>query len=145
MKHPKAECEELVDVVLPFAEQMLLEHGEFHPFGAAMKIDGEVVSVSALDGRDFPPAVDMIQLLKDSYIKAARDGAYKATALAYDVRVTLSTTQEKTDAVAVSLNHEDGYSVVALFPYKIENGSVIFGDALAQAGEGDIFPRRLLS
>ena len=52
---------------------------------------------------------------------------------------------EKTDAVAVSLNHADGYSVAVFFPYKIDDGSVVFGNALAQAGEGDIFPPRTLS
>jgi hypothetical protein len=142
MPDPKSECEMLLGAVLPFAEQMLRDHGEFHPYGAAMKLDGEIVSVAVYDGREFAPSIDTIKLLKDAFIRAAYERTYKATAHAYDVRVKLPTNGEKSDAVAISLNHEDGYSVVVLFPYKIESGSLYFGEVFAQKGEADIFPQK---
>jgi hypothetical protein len=43
------------------------------------------------------------------------------------------------DAVAVSLNHRDGYSVIVLLPYTMENGDVVYDTAHAQPGEADIF------
>ena len=43
------------------------------------------------------------------------------------------------DAIAVSLNHREGYSIIALFPYKIDSGKLTLGTAFAQEGEADIF------
>src|SRR5438034_1717468 len=52
----KSQCEELLNVVLPFAEKMLAAHGEFYPFGASMTLDGQIVQVAAYDGREHPPS-----------------------------------------------------------------------------------------
>ena len=46
----KADCEVLLNAVLPFAEKMLGEHGEFSPYGGAMRPNGEIISVSGYDG-----------------------------------------------------------------------------------------------
>ena len=137
---PKTDCETLMGAVLPFAEQMLSNHGEFLPFGGAMRPDGELVSVAGYDGDEHPPSSDVIRLIKDGFVEAARQGQFKATALVYDVRTTVPSTGDKSDAIAVSLNHRDSYSVVVLFPYKIEGGKLTVGDAFAHMGEADIFP-----
>jgi hypothetical protein len=137
---PKADCETLMGAVMPFAEQMLSSHGEFLPFGGAMRPDGELVSVAGYDGDEHPQSSDVIRLIKDGFIESARQGQLKATALVYDVRTTIPSTGEKSDAIAVSLNHRDNYSVVVFFPYKINGGKLIVGDAFAQMGEADIFP-----
>lgn len=104
-----------------------------------MHADGRIISVACYDGEEFPKSTDVIRGLKDAFIAGARNGEYKATALAYDVRITLPSSSEKSDAIAVSLNHRDGYSIVVLFPYRIEDGSALIGTALAQRGEADIF------
>lgn len=137
---PKAECETLLGSVLPFAQQMLRQHGEFYPFGGAMRPDGQIVSIGGYEGNEHPPSADLIRLIKKGFVEAARTGSYKATALVYDVRVTLPSNGEKSDAIAVSLNHQGGYSVVVLFPYRIEQGKLTISPAFAQAGEVDIFP-----
>jgi threonine synthase len=80
-------------------------------------------------------------MLKQALIAGAVEGRYKATALVYDVRVTLPSSGEKSDAVAVALDHRDDYSVVVLIPYKIRNGKAVFGGAFSQRGESDIFRR----
>jgi hypothetical protein len=125
---------------LPFAEQMLNTHGEFIPFGGAMRPDGQFVSIAGYDGSEHPKSVEVIALMKEGIIAAARKGEYKATAIVYDVRVKLPSIEEKSDAIAVSLNHRDNYSVIVLFPYKIDAGKLILGTAFAQKGEADIFP-----
>lgn len=56
------------------------------------------------------------------------------------MRVELPSTEEESDAIAVSLNHRDSYSAVVLFPYKIDSGELILGTVFAQEGEADIFP-----
>jgi hypothetical protein len=135
----KADCEAVMNVALPFAEEMLQKHGEFFPFGATMNAKGEISHVGGYDGREHPPSADIIKLLKDGFRAGAKNGELKATALVYDVRVILPGSGEKSDAVAVSLNHRANYSVVVLFPYRIDGGKVVFGETFAQEGEADIF------
>ncbi len=137
--YPKVDCEVLMNSVIPFAEQMLSSHGEFLPFGGAMRSSGELVSVAGYDGDERPQSSDVIRLIKEGFIEAARQGQFKATALVYDVRTVVPSTGNKSDAIAVSLNHRDSYSIVVIFPYKIDNGKLTVGDAFAQKGEADIF------
>src|SRR5262249_44675146 len=122
MSSPKEDCEVLMNSVLPFAEQMLTTYGEFIPFGGAMRPDGELISVGGDDGNEHPKSVDIIALMKEAYVAAARSGEYKATAIVYDVRITLPATGDKSDAIAVSLDHRDNYSIVVFFPYRLDNG-----------------------
>jgi len=140
MSNPKADCEALMSSVLPFAEQMLTTHGEFIPFGGAMRLDGQLVSIAGYDGDEHPRSVDVMGLMKDGLVAAARKGEYKATAIVYDVRVNLPSTGDKSDAIAISLNHRDNYSVIVFFPYKLDSGRLILGTVFAQKGEADIFP-----
>ena len=140
---PKADCETVMNSGLPLAEEILLRHREFLPFGAAMRPNGEIVFLGAYDGREQSPLAtsfsDLIGALKEAFIAGARRQEYMATALFYEVGVTMPATAEHLDAVAVSLNHRDGYSVIVLLPYTIESGSVVYDSPHAQAGESDIF------
>jgi hypothetical protein len=138
---PKAESEKLMNEALPLAEKMLREHGEFFPYGAALKTNGEIASIAGYDGRDKPPSKDIIELIKHGFSEGAKTGEYKATALVYDVKVTQPSGQ-KTDAIAVSLNHRDHYSVVVLFPYQLNSGHINYGQVFAQQGEADVFPTK---
>jgi hypothetical protein len=135
----KAECEGIMNALVPFAQQMLEKHGEFFPFGGTMKNNGEITHTAGYDGRERPPSADIIRLLNDSFRSGARSGQYKATALVYDVRVVLPSTGQESDAVAVALDHRDNYSVVVYFPYQIKGGKVAFGDVFAEKGEANVF------
>lgn len=128
---------------LPLVEELLKRHGEFLPFGAAMRPNGEIVCLGAYDGREVPSLAgsftDLIRGLKDAFIAGARRQEYMATALFYEVGVTLPSGSARMDAVAVSLDHRDGYSVIVLLPYTIEDGHVVYDTAHAEPGEADIF------
>ncbi|MEJ0037682.1 MAG: hypothetical protein WDO68_16680 [Gammaproteobacteria bacterium] len=130
-----------MNTVVPFAEKMLSEHSEFFPYGAAMKPDGEIVSVAGYDGREQPPSQEIIDLLNAELRKDAALGLYKATAVVYDVRVVPPGSKTKSDAIAVALDHRDDYSVVVLFPYSISNGTPDIGAPFAEKGEHKIFRR----
>ena len=136
---PKADCESLLNAVLPFAQQMLDRHGEFYPYGGAMTTDGQITSVAAYDSREHAASTDVIEFVKSAFVAGAREGKYRATALVYDVRVTLPSDGKKSDAIAVSLNHRSHNSVTVLFPYTIENAKAVIGPAVAQKGEADVF------
>lgn len=136
---PKAECELLMNAVLPFAEQMLRTDGEFFPYGGALKSTGKIASLAGYDGRERPPSTDVINLLKKGFVGGAKSGEYKATALVYDVRVVVPSSGKKFDAIAVSLNHRANYSVIVYYPYELKNGVLTYGEVFAQNGEFDIF------
>ncbi|MBB1364742.1 hypothetical protein H5125_21660 [Shewanella sp. SR44-4] len=134
----KEESQELMDAVLPLAEKLLSEHGEFFPYGGAMTPDGKIVSVAAYDGDEHPPSLEVIEMLQKAFHTAAKNREYKATALVYDVRVQLAN-GEPSDALAIELDHESGYSIVVLLPYTLRNGHLQYGEISAQAGKGNVF------
>lgn len=130
-----------MNAALPFAEQMLEKHGEFFPYGQALNTEGKIVSVAGHSEQQQTQSSEMMQIIKSGFIQGAKSGQYKATALVYDVRVTVPSTGKKSDAIAISLNHKDDYSVIVYFPYKIEAGKVTFGELFAMRGENDIFTK----
>lgn len=139
MTTPKADCQTLLNAALPRVEELLQKNGEFFPVGAVLRANGEIRDVAAYDGREQPPSADIIRLLKQAFVEGARSGDYVATALLYDVRVSLPSTNEKSDAIAVALDHRDHYSVIVFFPYQLAQGELSFGEVFAQQGTADIF------
>ena len=140
---PKADCEAVMNFGLPLAGEMLKRHGEFLPFGAAMRPNGEIICLGAYDGRAYPSLAgsftDLIGSLKEAFVAGARRQEYLATALFYEVSITSAGSGESLAAVAISLNHRDGYSVIVLLPYSIEDGKLVYDDPRARPGEADIF------
>jgi hypothetical protein len=139
MKSPKAEAEDLMNAALPLAQKMLSEHGEFLPYGQALEKAGKFVAIAASDGREHPPSKDLIQILKDGMRQRAKEGKYKATAIVYNVRVTLPSNGSKSDAIAVSLNHEEKYTALVYLAYHLEGNKVVLGEVFAQQEENYAF------
>ena len=136
----KAHLESLIDSALPFAEQMLAKHQEFFPYGAKMLPDLKIVSVGGYTGEEHPKSVDVISLLQQAYIKEAKEKKIIASALVYDIRTIPPGATEKTDAVAIDLDHRDGFSVIMVYPYRLdENKKPVFGQAFAMEGKAEIF------
>lgn len=107
MQEGKKESQKLMDSVLPIAEKLLTEHGEFFPYGGAMTPEGNIVNVAAYDGDEHPPYLKVIDMLHKAFHTAAKNKEYKTTALVYDVRVQLAN-GEPSDALAIELDHESG-------------------------------------
>lgn len=143
MSIAKTECEALLSAVMPFAEQMLRDYGEFAPFGSAMTPTGEVKLVAGHDQREQVLSAEVIEQLKQSFKQGACSGEYKATALTSNMKINLPSSGQKADAIEVLLNHRDNYSVVVFFPYELKDGALSFGETFAQNGAADIFPRQM--
>ena len=140
MSDPKAQCEDVMNAVLPFAEEMLTKHREFYPFGGTMSADGEIAHTGGWTGDEQPESSEVIDLLEKAFRAAAARGEYKATALVYDIRTIPPGKHDKQDAIAVALDHGDKYSVIVIFPYSFApNGQLEIDAPFASQGENKIF------
>jgi hypothetical protein len=137
---PKQETERLMNAILPLAEKMLRQYGEFYPYGGYMKRDGAIVDLGADDpNSDRPKPKNLIYVLRTALEEQARTKQCKATAIALNISITLPQSNVKSDAIQVCVEHEDGYSAEVFFPYQISNHDIIYGETFAQEGKHEIF------
>lgn len=101
----------LLNVVLPFAQQMLDQHGEFFPFAASIDNGGELALAAGDPGQgEHPASTDVLATLVEG-LRARRDDL-RTVAICADVRLTDS------DAAQVELENREGVAIVVLLPYK---------------------------
>jgi hypothetical protein len=139
MSDAQAEAEELVNVVLPHAEGMLIAHGEFFPFGGALTLEGDIDQLAVGDEHRDSPLEVIIDELKTKLRSGADTNTYRATALVFPIQAQLPGNDDETEAVAIALDHQANFSVVLIIPYVVSEGAVKFGEAVAQQGENAIF------
>jgi len=135
----KSQTEHLLQALLPFAEQMLSEHGEFFPFAGALLPSGNIAPVTANDGREYPPSEDVIALLRVSLRERAETESFVASILVYDVRITPPEATGPTDAIAVELEHRSGYVAKLFFPYKLTDGNLKLEPPFGRPGVRTVF------
>src|SRR5882724_3173357 len=136
----KQESEKLMNVMLPLAEKMLRQYGEFYPYGGYMKPDGTIVDVGANDpDTEHPKSKDLIYVLRSSFREMANTNQCKAAAIVFGVAVNLPKSNRKSDAIQVCVEHADGYSAEVFFPYRISNNEIVYDETFAQAGKREIF------
>ena len=136
---PKEECERLLNALLPFALDQLKKHGEFYPFGAVL-LNNDEISVTAVDnGEEHPDSTYMINQLTKVHNKRAEQREIKASGICWDAKVSLENGIQS-DAVIISLEHIDNYSVIIGQPYKLGFLKKLHtGSIFAHKGKQDIF------
>jgi hypothetical protein len=123
----------LLNMTLPFAQQMLSKSGEFYPFGATVTTKGETRLLAGDLGHEHPASADVHSLLVD---RLRQDRArFRAVAICSDVRLPDS------DAVRVELEHQDGHAMAVLMPYKKKRlgRSVEYDDLRGGTGDKQIW------
>ena len=137
---PKQEAEILMNAVLPVAEKMLKQYGEFYPYGGCMRLDGTIAHIGVTDPDvDHPRSKDLIYVLRTSLQEMAQAKQCTAAALVFAVGIGLPNSDRQSDAIQVCVEHVDGYSVEVFFPYQIVDGAVMYGDTFAQQGKHEVF------
>ena len=135
----KEECEQLLNALLPFALNQLKKHGEFYPFGAVLLKNDEICLTAVDPGEENPNSTWMINQLNKVHKKQGEQGEIKASGICWDAKVSLKTGVQS-DAVIVSLEHMDHYSVIIGQPYKLGFLKTLqTGSIFAQTGKHDIF------
>ena len=136
----KHESEALINAILPLAEKMLRQYGEFYPYGAYMKPDGAIVEVGATDPvTDRPKSEDLIYILRSSLQDLAQRSQCKAVAMVFDVIVTLPNSHCKSDAIQVCVEHSEHYSAEVFFPYSLIENEVVYGETFDQRCKAEVF------
>jgi hypothetical protein len=136
----RPDLDDLLNATLPFAQKMLVERGEFYPFGATMKADGKIDLTAGYTGVEFPESQELIDLLLGGYRAQAAKKELMATALCFDVRTIPPGETEKSDAICVRLEHLDGEAVDVLMPYqKDRDGNLTWGELFAARSPGGVF------
>src|SRR5438128_8489993 len=114
----KQESEKLMNAILPLAEKMLRQYGEFYPYGGYLKPDGMIVDMGADDpDTERPKSKDLIYVLRSSFREMASAKQCKAVAVVFDVTVNAPNSNRKSDAIQFCVDHADGYSAEVFFPY----------------------------
>jgi hypothetical protein len=136
------DCYRLLEAVMPFAKQTLTRYHELYPFGATLDSSGQGALTAASTGDEHPDSRTLIDYLRKGYQDGAKSGKLRATALVFDIATVPPGATEKTDAIAVMLDHRDGYSVIFIFPYSFSpDGEIHIGEMFSRDGANDIFPR----
>ena len=138
MADPREEIQELLNYLLPFAEEQLSRDGEFHPYAAMVAADGELRSVTAATGEQ-PEVADLLVALHDELRAQAADGSIRASGIAADVTLTDPDSGETTDAVQIELDHADGDAVDVYVPYETAADGVKFGEPVSAGGRAPVF------
>jgi hypothetical protein len=134
----QADFQELLNTLVGSAQQHLAKHGEFFPFAAAVRVDGDVRLVYAMPNPDDDrsPSNDVIDACYEA-LASARN-ANRSAAIVCDVRLRPPLDG---DALRIDFEHMDGAALVALLPYSEKPGSAIeYGDLSIMAGRHRIWP-----
>ena len=132
------ELEQLLNAVVPQAEERLAERGEVYPFGAMMKTDGGVVFSTVEAGDESNPRGQFVELLVSGL--RARRADYRAVAICWDGKIRQVDTEEVSDAVIVFLEHADGEAVNIYLPYqKMADGTYDYADLLGTEAQPRVF------
>ncbi len=110
----------LINMFFPFAEELLIKYGEFYPYAGATTVEGEFVSVGYHKENEFQESQKVMTNLKNALQQGST--AYIAVAIFYNVRTKDNETGETEDAIAVFVEHKDGYYAYEFFyPYRLED------------------------
>lgn len=124
----------LLNVTLPFAQEMLAKHSEFYPFGATVTVSGATRLLEGDPGQgEHPDSADVLSTLLERLRRARAD--LRAVAICSDVRLADS------DAVRVELEHRDGQSIAVLMPYKKKrlDWGVEYGDLRGDTADKQVW------
>ena len=136
------DAEYLQEFIVPFAKLQLERRGVFPPIGAALKANDKFILMPVDKTAVSMLPKELIELMQEALVQGAADGEYKTTALAYDATVPLPSSGKPTDAIAVALDHRDGYSVITFLPYELHGKKLHMGTPFTQQGTASVFQKK---
>jgi hypothetical protein len=131
----QADLDDLLNASLGFAQQQLADHGEFYPYAAAIRADGqtEMIVGQARMAGEHPAATDIVASCVEQLV--SRQHAIRAAAIIADVRFP----GHGGDAIEVSLEHAEGQALRVLLPYARRRKAITYGPIRASVGSRRIW------
>ncbi|MCP2042025.1 hypothetical protein [Pontibacter sp. HSC-36F09] len=118
----KNDIEKLISYSVEFAETLLLNTGEYYPFGSKIGSLGELTPLSFFYEEEHPESLKIINGLTSFFEEALNKKEVRAYCIAYDVRVKNEKNNSATDAILVSIKHEDvSGKLIYYYPYELGN------------------------
>jgi hypothetical protein len=108
------DLDELLNAALGFAQQQLASRGEFYPYAAAVRFDGQTEMIAARPepADQHPPAPDVVAACVEEL--RSRQTQLRAGAIVSDVRLP---DLSGSDAIDVALEHAEGHALRVQLPY----------------------------
>ena len=118
----KSDIERMIGYSVEFAENLLLDSGEYYPFGSKISSSGEFIPVSFFDEEEFTESQKIINELTYTFEEALSKKEVRAYCITYDVRVKNEKYSSAIDAILVSIKHEDVEGKLTYYyPYELGN------------------------
>lgn len=115
MAHPDLQA--IVDALLPLAQTLVKQHGEFFPVGASMDANGVVSLAAVQPASDQPSAQEVLDLLVPVLQRLARTQHARAVGICI-----LATTRDSAgtpmSTIVIGLEHSNGESLDLLQPFE---------------------------
>jgi hypothetical protein len=135
-----ADLHQILNSLLPFADEILQKHGEFLPFGSTMNPDGEITMIAGFEGEAHPPSQAVIEFLTETFRAQAATGQLRAAGICCDVLTIPPGETEKCDALRASMEHQSGEAVEVFLPSKkTDEGGIQYGEMFAAQRIPEIF------
>lgn len=130
------DLDDLLGLVLPFAQRELEKRGEFYPFVGVVQKDGHgsIVATRAADA-EHPKSAAVVDECVTTLRHMRRE--IRAGAVVADVRLP----HMGSDGVAVELEHVEGHAITVLLPYRKRRfpRRIDYGEIRAEPGRQRIW------
>lgn len=135
-----ADLDDLLNAVLPLAQELLQKYGEFFPLGASKAASGQINHCAVDLGVERPASQDVIDSLISVFKQAAGSGEIIAMAICFDSLYRADTSSKAVDAICVRIERIGGEAVTVNQPYKKKLfGGYSFGELVASPLAPEVF------
>ena len=95
---------------------------------------------ATFEGEEHPPSQKIIDLLTQAFRQQAAAGQLRAAGICYDIRTIPPGQSEKSDAICMSLEHQNGEAADVCLPYKKGwFGKITYGEIFGAARIREFF------
>jgi len=113
----RAEYDQLIDTVVPHAQNMIRKYRDLVPVGAAVCEDGKMELLAGYTGEDVGSTEDVERLVVAGLRQSVKSGKYRSTAIAVQMREIRRPEMKPTPAIKVILESTLGPPVYVYVPY----------------------------
>ncbi len=128
----KKDIQDIIDYSHRFAEKLLIEFGEYYPFGVAIDSKDNLIPIVWEDSEtDMPESQKLMNELIKLGLKELDQNKIRAFGITYDVRVKPDNSEKKTDAIVIDIIHFENKNLpLYFFTYSwTEENELVFGES----------------